>query len=168
MKNIPKDLIILSELRKNARESLTKMSRRTRIPISTLHDRIRTNLNNLIKKNCALIDFSKLGFPIRINLLIKVPSKNKKDIAEFLRNNFHVNTLLRVTNEFDFLAELIFKDIKSAGEFIDGLEEKFEIEAEKKYFIIDELKKEEFLSDKELLPLLTDTAELNANKNNKR
>ncbi len=168
MKNIPKDLIILSELRKNARESLTKMSRRTRIPISTLHDRIRTNLNNLIKKNCALIDFSKLGFPIRINLLIKVPSKNKKDIAEFLRNNFHVNTLLRVTNEFDFLAELIFKDIKSAGEFIDDLEEKFEIEAEKKYFIIDELKKEEFLSDKELLPLLTDTAELNANKNNKR
>ncbi len=164
MKNIPKDLIILSELRNNARESLTKMSRRTRIPISTLHDRIKTNLNDLIKKNCALIDFSKLGFPIRINLLIKVPSRRKKEIADFLKNNFHVNTLLKVTNEFDFLAELIFKDIKSAGEFIDDLEEKFEIEAEKKYFIIDELKKEEFLSDKELLPLLTNMPKLNSSK----
>ncbi len=165
MKKTPKDLLILSELRKNARESLTKMSRRTRIPISTIHDRIRTNLDSLIKKNCALIDFSKLGFSTRVNLLIKTPPNKRKEVGEFLKNNFHVNTLLRISNEFDFLVELIFKDLKEAENFIDKLEEDFNIEAEKKYFVVEEIKKEEFLSDKNIIPLLAGNPSENLAKN---
>ncbi|MBU4209210.1 MAG: winged helix-turn-helix transcriptional regulator [Proteobacteria bacterium] len=34
------DLIIISSLRQNAREKLTEMSRKTRIPVSTIFDRI--------------------------------------------------------------------------------------------------------------------------------
>ena len=49
MKN--KDLKIISYLRQNARMPLTKMSKKTQIPVSTIFDRLRTNEDDLIYKN---------------------------------------------------------------------------------------------------------------------
>ena len=61
-----KDLLILSHLRQDARMKLTKMSRATRIPVSTLFDKIRGyQVNSIVSKNASLVDFSKLGYQAR-------------------------------------------------------------------------------------------------------
>ncbi len=149
-----KDLIILSELRKNARKSLTKLSRKTRIPVSTLHDRIKMNMGSLIKKNCALIDFSKIGFSTRVNLLLKVKVEDRKEIIEYLKRDFHVNTLFRITNDYDLFVELIFTNLKESEEFIESLEGKFGIIDKKKYYTVEEISKEAFLSDPEMIKII--------------
>lgn len=57
----PKILQFLAYLRENSREKLTTISKRTKIPISTLFDMLKELQGNLITKNTVLLDFSKLG-----------------------------------------------------------------------------------------------------------
>ncbi|MEM2121844.1 MAG: Lrp/AsnC family transcriptional regulator [Candidatus Woesearchaeota archaeon] len=146
MKITKKDLLIITELRKNARETLTKLSKKTGIPISTIFDRLKLQEGNLIRKHCALIDFQKIGYSIRANILLKVNPEHRNKLLEHLQKNLHVNTLLRINNNFDFLVEVIFKTLNEAENFINKLEEEYRIEEKKVFYVIDEIKREEFLS----------------------
>jgi len=65
-----KDMMLLSNLRANARETLTNISKRTNIPISTIFDRLKLHEKNLIKKHTAIIDFALLGPDLEIFLHI--------------------------------------------------------------------------------------------------
>jgi Lrp/AsnC family leucine-responsive transcriptional regulator len=146
MKLTKKDLLILTELRKNARETLTRLSRKTRIPISTIFDRLKMQEGSIIKKHCALIDFQKIGFSIRANILLKVPAEDRNKLLEHLQKELHTNTVLRINNGFDFLVEAIFRNLKEAENFVNNLEEEYKIEDKKVFYVIDEIKREEFLS----------------------
>ena len=63
-----KDRQIISHLRNNARIPLTTMSKLTKIPVSTLFDRLKTNEDDIITKHTSLLDFAKLGYNARVNL----------------------------------------------------------------------------------------------------
>ena len=67
-----KDILIISNLRIDARMPLTKMSRKTNIPVSTIFDRLKINENGLIKKHTCILNFSKLGYNVRANIAFKV------------------------------------------------------------------------------------------------
>ncbi|MGB9748921.1 MAG: Lrp/AsnC family transcriptional regulator [Candidatus Woesearchaeota archaeon] len=146
MKITKKDLMIITELRRNARETLTRLSRKTRIPISTIFDRLKLQEGELIKKHCALIDFQKIGFSIRANILIKVPVEQRNRLVEHLQKELHINTVLRINNGYDFLVEALFRTLKEAEGFVNKLEEEYKIEDKKVFYVIDEIKREEFLS----------------------
>ena len=60
-----KDMQILCHLRQDARMPLTKMSKKTHIPVSTIFDKIKTYENNLIVRHTTLIDFGQLGYNTR-------------------------------------------------------------------------------------------------------
>ena len=60
-------MLIISNLRNNARQTLTKMSRRTLIPVSTIFEKIRNYESSLIKKHTSLIDFTKFIFNIPLS-----------------------------------------------------------------------------------------------------
>ncbi|MCX6709591.1 MAG: hypothetical protein NTV63_01385 [Candidatus Woesearchaeota archaeon] len=155
-----KDLLIISELRKNSRESLTNMSKKIHIPISTIYDRLRLNEGGLIRKNTSLIDFSKIGFYTHANLLLKAEDHENKDaLKEFLIKNHNINSVFRINNGFDFLAEGVFKHIKELEEFLENLEGKFKIQEKQVYYIIEELKREAFLSDGQLIDMIQKEAE---------
>ncbi|HIJ01446.1 TPA: hypothetical protein HA363_02255, partial [Candidatus Woesearchaeota archaeon] len=59
-----KDVLLMSFFRNNARENLTRISRITRIPVSTIFDKLRDYEKELVKKHTTLLDFRKLGFDI--------------------------------------------------------------------------------------------------------
>jgi len=141
------DLIIISSLRQNAREKLTDMSRKTRIPVSTIFDRIRLHEGGLIKKHTALVDFSKLGYNTRANIILKVKKEDRELVREFLIKNPSVNSAFKINNGYDFSIEAVFRDIKEVEDFIELLEEKFSIKSKQVFYVIDDLKKEEFLSN---------------------
>ena len=61
-----KELKIISEFRKNARENLTCASRKLGIPVSTIYDRLKKYSGNLITRHTAILDFKKLGFGIKV------------------------------------------------------------------------------------------------------
>ena len=142
-----KELLLISFLRNNARETITNISKGTNMPISTIFDMIKRYEKNVIMKHTALIDFSALGYNTRVNIMIGVDRKAREDLKKFLKSEQRVNTVYRINNGFDFIVEGIFKNVKELQEFIETIEEKFNITKREVFYIIDDIKREDFLSN---------------------
>ena len=140
------DTILVSLLREDSRMSLTDMSRRTKIPVSTIYQKIKHFRKGLIRKHTALIDFSLLGFSARARVLLKVKKTELQRLREYLLSSTALNELYKVNNGYDFMAEFIFGTMKEMEEYLDMLGEKFDVEKEQVFYIVDELRREEFLS----------------------
>ena len=91
-----KDMLIMAHLRMNARETLTRISKKTRVPVSTVYERIKNKEAELIVKHCALLDFTKLGFMTKAQVLIKAKNGDKKMVQEYLSKHHHVNNLFKI------------------------------------------------------------------------
>ncbi len=141
-----KDKLLISLLRENARESLTSMSKKTGIPISTLFDRLKLNEKSIIKRHVSLINFEKLGYGTTATILIKARSATKEKLLSYLKVHPNVNSVYRINNGYDFLIEVVFKNIRELQNFIDYLETEFKISGKKVNFIIEEVKKERFMT----------------------
>jgi DNA-binding Lrp family transcriptional regulator len=118
----------------------------TRIPVSTIFDKLREFEKGLIQKHTTLIDFRRLGFDIRIDMLFKLSKESRESFRDFLMTNENINSVYRIYNGFDYLVEAIFKDMADLQRFNDLLE-KFRIDARQELFILEDLKRESFLSE---------------------
>lgn len=150
-----KELQIVSEFRKNARENLTTASRRLQIPVSTIYDRLRKYQGNIIVKHTALLNFSKLGFAIQALLAFSVPKENRKEMHTFLENHHRVNTVFRVSNDSDYFIELVCKNLPELQKFKECLEQRNASNV-KEFYVIEEISRESFLTNKETITMLKD------------
>lgn len=142
MKN--NDLLILANLRENSRETLTKISKKTNIPISTIFERLKNYDKSIVKKYTSLVDFTKLGFNTKALVMISPQSDTRIAVEEFLQKNKSINSLYRVSTNFEYLAEFICKDLQEFHKILEKLES-LKIKQKEVLFVIDDLKKEEFL-----------------------
>ncbi|MFH1589332.1 MAG: Lrp/AsnC family transcriptional regulator [archaeon] len=142
-----KDIVFLTHLRNNARETLTMISKKTRIPISTLYDRLKTHENDVITKHTTLIDFAKLGFLCKANITIKVDIEDRDAVKNYLTCQNSVNSLFKINNGYDFLIEGVFKHVKEMEDFMELLERKFKVLEKNVYYIIEDIKRESFMSE---------------------
>lgn len=149
------ELEILSAFRKNARESLTTASRKLRVPVSTLYDRLRKYQNSVITKHTALLDFEKLGYNIRVILSFKTSLKDKSLVQTFLENHHRINSIYKISNDSDFLIEAIFKNLIELNQFSEKLEE-FSIKNKHEFYIVKDIKREAFLTTNEAIELIAD------------
>jgi DNA-binding Lrp family transcriptional regulator len=150
-----KDLLILSHLRLDARMKLTDMSRATRIPVSTLFDKIKTyEGHGLIRKNTSLVRFERFGYQAKAIIVFSASRNDRKKLLEFLNISHSVNSLFKINNGWDFMAEMILPGVKEVEEFIESIEERVKLKGRKIFYIIDELKKEEFLANPKRVELL--------------
>ena len=148
-----KERVLLSHFRKNARESLTTISRRTRVPVSTIFDKLKHYERSFIKKHTTLLDFSALGYLTRANVLLKVSLEHRQPLKEFLMKHEHVNSLFKVNNGYDFLAEMVFKHIKDLEDFLEMLEGKYHVLDKTVFYVIEDICREEFMAKPELVAL---------------
>ena len=148
-----KDLKVISILRANARETLTNISKITNIPISTLYDKLKLYNKSIVKKHTSLLDFPALGFYTRANIVIRINKNSREAIKKYLIKNQNMNSLYKVNNSYDFMIEAVFKHIKELEDFIDKLEKKFEIEDKQIYYIIEDIQRENFMANINLLDL---------------
>lgn len=148
-----KDVLLMTYFRNNARENLTKISKMTAIPVSTIFDKLREFEKDIIKKHTTLIDFKKMGFDIKINILFKIARDSREEFKQFLVTNENINSVFKVNNGFDFLVEAIFKDMNTMQKFTE-LIEKFQIEDKQEMFILEDIKREGFLADRMHVELL--------------
>lgn len=143
MKIDDKNSQVLSHFRTNARISLTELSKQTKIPVSTLFEKLKTfEENNFITKHTSLIDFSRLGFDIRVQILIE--STDKTELSLFLSKNSNVNNVFRINNGFDFLVEAIFSNISELDVFMQDLKNQH-VKKTKEFFVLEELQRERFM-----------------------
>ena len=148
------DLKLLALLRKNARTKLTHLSRLTDIPVSTIYEKLNGPLKSYVTKYTCLIDNSAIGFNSRATIILKVDKEQKREIGKFLEKHLNVNSLYRINNGYDFLLDVIFKQMIDLEEFIEQLEKRFRIKHKEVYFVIDEIKQEGFLADPGEAPFL--------------
>tara|TARA_Y100000310_G_C20378373_1_gene666867 strand:- start:191 stop:661 length:471 start_codon:yes stop_codon:yes gene_type:complete len=146
MKITKKDIEIISHLRRNSREMLTKLSRKTGIPVSTIFDRLKLHNGKFIKKNTTLVDFQLLGFNSRAKIILKVDKLDRNELKNYLKGHININSLYRINNGYDFMFEAIFKNMKDLEDFISFLEEQYKIINKHIYYVIDNIKQEDFLS----------------------
>jgi len=141
-----KDIKIITELRKNARESLTRMSRTTGIPVSTIFDRIKLYHGGIITKHTCLLDFDELGYSTRAKATVKVERDQRNELMGYLKEHPNVNSLYKINSGFDFLFELVFRNIRDLEEFMEKLEENYGVTEKQVYYVVDEIKREDFMT----------------------
>jgi DNA-binding Lrp family transcriptional regulator len=146
-----KDFVLFAHLRKDARTPLTIISRLTGIPVSTLFDRLKATEGGLIQRHTSLLDFSKLGFSVRATLMLKVDKADRDALQEYLKKHESVNSAFRINQDYDFLIDVIFRQIQDTQSFIQQLESKFDIKDTKLYYILDEIARERFLADPQMV-----------------
>ncbi len=150
-----KDLLTLSYLRQNGRVSLTSLARKTSVPHSTLFDKVRSG-KLPFSRYTVLLDFERLGFNTRAHILFAVEKQDKEGLIASLKKSPNVNSLFRVNNGWDVIMECIFMDMRALESFVEQLESKFRIKDKQVHYIIDEFKRESFLSDPQLVKFVID------------
>ncbi len=147
------ELSVMRHLRTNARETLTKMSRKTGIPVSTIYEWLKQFENGVIKKHTCLLDFRELGYDLRVTILLSIQKKSKEAVKSFLENHHRINTIYRINNGYDYLIETVFKNMSELQLFLDTLDERG-IKERKEYYILEEIMREAFLTSDAHMKLL--------------
>jgi DNA-binding Lrp family transcriptional regulator len=124
-----KDEKIIKLLKENAKLSTQEISKRTLIPITTIHNRIK----KLEKKRVILgytvnLDHSKIGKGMTAYTLVSVDynllkqAKLTQDrLAKKLRTYEEVEELSMVTGSVDIILKLRVKDMKEMDRFVTGV-----------------------------------------------
>ena len=116
-----RDRSIIRELRSDARQRLVDISRKTGIPTSTVHERIRNLVSSGEIRLVSLPDYRALSVPLEVWFFIKV--KERDAVIDKLLNHPSTNTLLKAGNGVDIIAECIFKDFRQYHDFSEELEQ---------------------------------------------
>ncbi len=142
-----KDKEVISHLRKDGRRKVTEISREMSLPATTIYDKLRSQKKKgIIKRHVTLLDYAKMGYHATSIVAFKTDNNKRHQLEDYLRNHPNVNTLHRVDLSHSFIAELIFEDHTKMYDFLDETESKFNMEKPLIFNIIQEIKKEEFLS----------------------
>ncbi|HDD70527.1 MAG TPA: Lrp/AsnC family transcriptional regulator [Candidatus Woesearchaeota archaeon] len=149
-----KDLLLLGHLRQDARMSLTKLSKRTGVPVSTIFHKLRSGFNGRILRHAVLVDFSAFGFNLKAFLLLKVKKAEKDALFKKLIASANVNNLFKINNGWDVMLECLFRDLNHLEEFLEDLDESFSIKAKEVHYVLDDIKREAFLADPDLIDLV--------------
>lgn len=139
------ELVLLSFFRRNARAALTKISRETGVPVSTVFDKLRLYERTVITKHTALLDFSRLGYQARATILLKTTPDNRQSLGIFLKCHPSINTIFRVNNGFDFFIDAIFRTVQDLDTFLEQLELSRGVVEKRIHFVIEEVVRENFL-----------------------
>ena len=120
----PKDKLILSELQKDSRLSVRELSKRTKVPATTVHDRIRRMVNSsVIKKFTTILDHEKVGLSTTAIILVKraVGRKGKikhEHIGETLAKLPEVQEVYVVTGEWDAILKVRGVNEREIGKWV--------------------------------------------------
>jgi DNA-binding Lrp family transcriptional regulator len=108
---------IIAELQKDARIGFSEISRKHKIPVTTVFDNYRSLAHDgFMKKYTCIIDFARLGYSYRSFIFLK--SAKKDLLIDYLNKSSSVNSLFRIS-EYDLLVDCVFTGMK---EFYDMME----------------------------------------------
>ena len=139
------DLKILSALRTNSRETLTKISADTGISISLVFDRLKSmEQEGLIKRYSCAVDWKRLGVR-RVLLLIRAPEHLREKAQARLARSHHINNLWRLDGS-GLAAEGMFISLRQQEVFIKALRKEFEDLEVSTHVVVESLKWEGFLT----------------------
>lgn len=120
-----KDIEILKELSKNAKQSTQKISKKTAIPIATVHNRIKKmEAEGIIRGYRVNIDYKKLGKGINSIILCQIDYKEMnakgetlESFAEKMLKKNSTQRVITITGAYDLLLQIRLDDIEDMNKF---------------------------------------------------
>jgi len=116
-----KDLKILQMLEQNSELTSNQISKKTNIPITTIHNRIKKLKQNEIIKNYTIkINFEKIGKPIKAYIQISVNQQklSQEEIAEKIKKLENIESVDIVTGSTDILIQTRAKTMQDLNNLI--------------------------------------------------
>jgi hypothetical protein len=77
----------------------------------------------------------------------------RDEIKYHLEKDINVNSIYRINNGYDFMIEAIFRNMQELELFMDKLET-LGIQSKQEFYILEDVKKEGFISEPELAGIL--------------
>ncbi|MCA9459629.1 MAG: hypothetical protein KC550_03710 [Nanoarchaeota archaeon] len=146
-----KEKILVLGLRKEGKNNVLSIANQNKIPKSTMFDLYRKLKKYKIINESVLLDFEKIGYPIKAFFILKVSIKEKIKLRLYLKNSSYVNSLYMLGNGQDYLVEGIFRNFKEVHEFEQELTSNFEINEKQMLNVIENIVQENFMSKSENL-----------------
>ena len=125
MKLDPKDLTILDMLKADAKLTTSQIAKRTGIPITTVHNRIK-KLEELgiVKGYTVVLDYEKLGKGVAAYILISVVYRTptgvrvaQEDVAKEIKG-IGAEEVSIVAGGTDIIAKVRAKDVNELNDFV--------------------------------------------------
>ncbi len=115
-----KDYSILDVLKTNSSLSIKQISKKTLIPVATVHNRIKKmRANGIITGYTIKIDKAKLGKKMVAYVLIKaVPKADHIDMLERIVKHEAVEDGSAITGAFDLIIKIRLADIDELDKFV--------------------------------------------------
>lgn len=121
-----KDHQILNELRANSKLTTQQISKKTLIPITTIHNRIkRMEKEGIIKNYTVVLDHKKLGYDILAYILLTVrhyiedgKSITEEEMAKAISKLPGVEETHIVTGGTDIIARIRVKNMEALNRFV--------------------------------------------------
>jgi len=136
----PVRMLLLEELRQDSRKPFSKISREHGIPVTTLFNQYEKLKSEIISKHTSLVDFRKLGYPVRAMVFLK--PNNPGTMLEHLSSHRNVNTICRLEDE-RYSVDVVFESMREYADFLEELAN-FNIEHMETFDIVEQLKCEGF------------------------
>lgn len=116
-----KDEMILEELRKDGRQSTSRISRKLRIPRVTVHDRMQKMLKDgTISRIVAVPDYGKVGRPLTAFILMRYEPGTVKqaDVAKKIASLPGVTEVYILAGEWDLVAKVRGESLEVIGKMV--------------------------------------------------
>jgi len=117
-----KDVAILEELRRNGRESTTRIAGSLDMPRVTVHERIKRLVEDkVIKRFTVQIDYQKLGLSTTAFILVSFSSSAKKTqeaLAQEIARIPNVSEVHIISGEWDFIVKARAKSVEELGDLV--------------------------------------------------
>lgn len=117
-----KDETILSELKKNARQSTKSIAKHTNIPRVTVHDRIQKMIDRgVIKSFDVNIDYQKIGFSSEVFIFISFlpnPDVSQRQLAKRIAKLAGVYEVHIISGEYDLLLKVRGSSLEDIGKLV--------------------------------------------------
>lgn len=115
-----KDRILIEELRKDSKLSEQRLARKTSIPMTTVHNRLRKlRALGVIRGYTLRLDYAKLGRPLVAYVLLKVtPGVDQKEMLEQISKIKNVSEVSMIAGDFDIMLKARISSIAELNRIV--------------------------------------------------
>jgi DNA-binding Lrp family transcriptional regulator len=144
-----KEKQLLIKLRKNSRANVNDIAKELKYATSTMYDMLhRLEAKNIIT-HTSKVAFEKIGYPIKVFIIIKTSLIHKDKLKEYLQNKPNINSLHIINHRSNFHIECIFRNQIEVEEFLEELEDRHALSEINVYTVLETIHTERFLTEKE-------------------
>ncbi|GEM_PF-3539297 len=144
-----KEKQLILKLRKNSREKIKNIASGMGYPTSSMYDTLHKLEQKGIIEHRSRVMFEKIGYPIRMIILLKTSHDGRKKVQEYLLQSKNINTIYRISPGLDFYLEAIFKNHIDTQEFLEEIGAITEITNANIHNVLDIPAYERFLTQEE-------------------